>query len=282
VMLTAAAVGTGPVRYQWRFEGTNIAGATNSSFTMTNIGTAQHGVYSVMAIDNISTAISDDAFVFVLIRPGIVVPPQAQTVLEGSTAIFSCIATGGAPLYYRWISNNAQFIVTTTPLLVLSNVQVRSPALQFRVVVTNAAGATTASQSPNVPLTVLSDFDRDGMADRWEAQYGFTTNDAANATLDLDGDTMINRAEYIAGTDPTNQLSLLNVLFSATNTTELNFIAQSNISYTVQWQTNPTLTDWLRLTNINAQPSVRTIQVETATDPASPQRYFRVVTPQQP
>jgi len=278
VTLTCAAIGTGPVRYQWRFEGTNLPNATNASYTMTNISPAQHGVYSVMVLDNISTALSDDAFVFVLIRPGIVVPPAPQTVLEGATAIFSCVATGGPPLYYRWISNNAQFVVTTTPYLYLSNVQVRTPPLQFRVVVTNVAGSTSAAQSTNVPLIVLSDFDRDGMADRWEEQYGFSTNDASNATLDLDGDTMINREEYVAGTDPTNALSLLNVVFSATNATELNFVAQSNISYTVQWQTNPTAAPWLRLTNITAQPAVRMIQVETA-DPQWPQRYLRVVTP---
>jgi hypothetical protein len=215
----------------------------------------------------------------VLIKPGIVVPPAAITTLQGRTAIFSCIATGGAPLFYRWISNNAAFVVTSEPFLVLTNVQPRSPATLIRVVVTNIAGATTAINSPNVTLTVLADNDRDGMADIWEAQYGFNTNNVADATLDPDGDRMSNQDEYIAGTNPTNSLSLLQVVFSATNATELNFIAQSNISYTVQWQTNPVATPWNRLTNIVAQPEVRIIQVPTGNTPASPEKYFRVVTP---
>jgi hypothetical protein len=211
-----------------------------------------------------------------------VVAPLPQTVLEGRTATFSCIATGGPPLFYRWISNNAQFIVTTQSFLVLSNVQVRVPPVNFRVIVTNVAGSTINSASTNVPLTVLSDFDRDGMADIWESAYGFNTNSSADAVLDFDNDTMSNRDEYIAGTNPTDELSVLKVVFSATNATELNFIAQSNISYTVQWQTNPAVSPWNNLTNIAAQPFMREIQLETATQPASPQRYFRLVTPRMP
>jgi hypothetical protein len=279
VTLSATAVGNGSIRFQWRFEGTNIAGATNSTYTITSIGGEQSGNYSVLAIDDVSAAISSNAFVFVLIKPGIMVAPLPITTLQGRTAIFSCIATGGAPLFYRWISNNSAFVVTTEPFLVLTNVQPRTPPTLFRVVVTNIAGTTTAINSTNVTLLVLADNDRDGMADIWEAQYGFNTNSAADATLDLDGDRMNNQDEYIAGTNPTNNLSLLQVVFSATNTAELNFIAQSNISYTVQWQTNPVAAPWNRLTNILAQPGVRTIQVPTGNTPASPEKYFRVVTP---
>ena len=63
---------------------------------------------------------------------------------------------------------------------------------------------------------------------------GFSTNNAADASQDLDGDGMSNVAEYIAGTDPTNPLSLLNIVFSATNSSVLQFVAQSNITYSVQ------------------------------------------------
>jgi hypothetical protein len=167
VTLSSAAAGTGPVRYQWRFEGNNILNATNATYTMSNISTSQHGIYSVMAIDDISTAVSSNAFVFILIRPGIIVAPLPQTVLEGSTVTFSCLATGSPPLFYRWISNNAGFVVTTTPFLVLTNVPVRVPPTLFRVIVTNVAGSTTAQASTNVALTVLADFDRDGMATEW-------------------------------------------------------------------------------------------------------------------
>jgi hypothetical protein len=126
---------------------------------------------------------------------------------------------------------------------------------------------------------MLADFDGDGMADAWEAQYGFNTNNAADALLDFDGDGMSNRDEYIAGTNPTDALSVLKVVFAATNATELNFTAQSNISYTVQWRANLNAPAWSNLTSITAQSLVRTVSVNTATAPPSSQRYFRVVTP---
>ncbi len=277
--LTSLAVGSGVVRYQWRFEGTNIPNATNTSLTLSNISTAQHGNYSVVAIDNVSTAISSNAFVFVLVKPGIIVAPLPQTVLQGGTAIFSCVATGQPPLFYRWLSNNALYLVSTSSVLVLTNVQPRTPAAVFRVIVTNTAGSTTASASTNVALTVLPDFDRDGMADAWEFQYGFNTNNVGDALLDFDGDHVINRDEYVSGTIPTNELSYLKVIISETNATELNFIAQSNISYTVQWQGSLGASGWNHFTNIPALPLVRTIVVNMGAAPASPLRFFRVVTP---
>jgi hypothetical protein len=270
------------VRYQWRFEGENIPNATNATYNLTDASLDQHGTYSVVAIDSISSTISSNAFIFVLVRPGVVVAPLPQTVLQGGIATFSCLATGAPPLFYRWLSNNAQFVVTSTPYLVLSNSPLRVPPATFRVIVTNLAGSTSSQASTNVQLIVLADFDRDGAGDAWEAQYGFNTNNAADALLDLDGDGMNNRSEYVAGTDPTNALSLLKVVFSATNTAELNFIAQSNISYTVQWQTNATGAGWYNLTNIAPEPELRTIVLDTALAPPSPERYFRVITPRVP
>lgn len=58
------------------------------------------------------------------------------------------------------------------------------------------------------PMT--NDTDGDGMTDGWEVQYGFqvATNDAAS---DSDGDGMSNWGEYIAGTNPTNTESRLQI-----------------------------------------------------------------------
>jgi hypothetical protein len=166
-------------------------------------------------------------------------------------------------------------------MLVLTNVQANG---MIRVAVTNV-GTPSPAYSPgpfsgsNVQLIMLADFDADGVADAWEMQYGFSTNNAADALLDFDGDGMINRDEYIAGTNPTNALSVLKVVFSAASTVELNFTAQADVSYTVQWNTNLTAPVWSNLTSITSQSLVRTVLVDTATAPPSPERYYRVVTP---
>jgi hypothetical protein len=277
VTLQAAALGNGPLRYQWRFEGTNLAGATNASLSFTNAQLVTHGNYSVLVTDDISLATSTNAFVFVLIRPGITSHPLAQTVLQGGTARFSVIATGAPPFYYRWLRNGALWASNNFPDLVITNCQSNGT---FRVTVGNLAGTAGSLPSGGVPLTVLRDFDGDGMADNWETNYpGFSTNTAADAMLDFDGDGMINRDEFLAGTNPTDALSLLKIILSTTNATTLQFVAQTNIGYTVQGRTNLTVGSWLNLSNIAAQSQVRTVEWNTVSPPGTPDRFYRVVTP---
>jgi hypothetical protein len=45
---TVTATGTGPLLYQWRFNGNTIAGATNSSFARSNVQYTNGGLYSVV------------------------------------------------------------------------------------------------------------------------------------------------------------------------------------------------------------------------------------------
>jgi hypothetical protein len=276
VTLSAFAAGNGTVRYQWQFEGTNIPNATNASYSFSNASLTNHGNYSVVAIDDVSTAVSSNAFIFVLIRPGYVQQPQAITVLQGQTAIFSVVVTGAPPIWYRWIRGGTPYVTSSVPVLVLTNNQA---SVSIRVAVTNVATGPGGINSSTVQLIVLPDNDGDGMADSWEVLYGMNTNNAADALLDFDGDGMINRDEYIAGTDPTNALSLLKLVLTATNSAMLQFIAQSNTSYTVQYRTNLTSAAWSNLTSVSAQTFLSTVQVNVPKPPPEPARFYRIVTP---
>ena len=287
VTIHSLALGNGPVRYQWSFEGTNILGATNASYSFTNASlTEHHGTYSVSAEDDFHTAIGSNAFVFVMVKPGIVKHITAQTVLQGGTATFTLIATGAPPMWYRWVRSSGSLpgATTSVPVLVITNVQASGTV---RVAVTNVASTTgTPSPGPNlansVSLTMLPDADQDGMADAWEVQFGFSSSNALDALLDFDGDGMNNQDEYVAGTNPTNALSLLKILLTATNANQLHFVAQSNISYSLQWRTNLSSASWTNLTSITAQPLVRTVQVDAASGPPAPEKFIRIVTPATP
>ena len=46
--LTVIANGTGPFSYQWRLNGTNVAGATSDTLTLTNVSALQAGHYTVV------------------------------------------------------------------------------------------------------------------------------------------------------------------------------------------------------------------------------------------
>jgi beta-galactosidase len=56
-----AVRGTPPFDYQWRFNGINIAGATNASLLLSNVTPADAGVYSVVASNAFGTVTSSDA-----------------------------------------------------------------------------------------------------------------------------------------------------------------------------------------------------------------------------
>jgi hypothetical protein len=66
---TVTANGTPPFTYQWRFNTTNIAGATGSSFTRNNAQHTNAGLYSVTVANPAGTAISQSAEL--IVRPEI-------------------------------------------------------------------------------------------------------------------------------------------------------------------------------------------------------------------
>src|SRR5206468_4252865 len=53
--------GTAPTTYQWRFNGTNIAGATGSSLGLANVQLTNAGNYSVVLSNSAGTVTSSNA-----------------------------------------------------------------------------------------------------------------------------------------------------------------------------------------------------------------------------
>jgi hypothetical protein len=291
------AIGTGLLRYQWRHDGTNIvranvAGATTATLLLTNAQLSDNGSYDVVVTDDIRSVVSQAAQLGVLAKPVLTRQPRSQVRLEGESVSFTVEVTGMVPMGFRWrrqgatLTNFQGSIVNglTNSTLTLTNLQVTNGG-GYTVVITNLAGQ--APTSSNAVLTVLADFDRDGMADVWEVAYGFQTNLAADASLDFDGDTMSNRAEYIAGTDPTNALSYLKIAtiaadLAASNAVRLVFLAVSNRTYTILCSDPAAADTWNRVADTPAATTNRVVEVLDAPPAGTPGRYYRLVTPQVP
>ena len=71
VALSAVAIGTAPLGYQWRYNGTNlinggsVSGANTATLTLVNAQPSQSGLYSVLVSNTAGTALSADARVLV-------------------------------------------------------------------------------------------------------------------------------------------------------------------------------------------------------------------------
>jgi hypothetical protein len=285
VIFTVLASSTTPIRYQWRFNGTDMAGATNRSFTVANVQLRDEGVYDAALTDAAGTIFSAPAYLQPLITPVVVRQPASQSVAVGGPVTFSVAVSGHPkPFTYEWrrvsfgVFTNVtaatnSFYTFTAPTVVTSQT--------YRVIIKNLANNQPGVPSINATLSVLLDSDHDGLPDVWEAVYGFATNDLADAALDFDGDGMANWQEYVAGTDPTNALSYLKMdLLTTSGGATLSFDTVSNRTYTVHYTDALGIGQWSKLVDVPARTNNST---ESVFDLGYTNgRYYRLVTPRQP
>jgi hypothetical protein len=85
VVLRVTAAGTGPLGYQWLFNGTAINGATNSTYTINNFLPGNAGTYSVL-VQNTSGSMVSSPAVLTLI-------PVLQIGPAGSTVVLSWLGS---------------------------------------------------------------------------------------------------------------------------------------------------------------------------------------------
>lgn len=144
---------------------------------------------------------------------------------------------------------------------------------------------SSASQAKQtIPMTQLystmsdatTDENADGIPDEWEIANFGGTNILAEA--DEDGDGMSNYAEYIAGTDPTNRSSALDLDIAApssgTNGFVLSWPSASNRLYSVKYATNLLV----GFTGFDVQhlPATPPVNVHTITVERTEGIYYRI------
>ncbi len=153
VLFRVTASGLAPLSYQWRFNGTNIAGANSTNYTRLNAQTNNAGSYSVVVTNSVGVITSLNAVLTLNSGPGILSQPQSQLVLAGQTATFSVTAGGTPPLGYQWRLNGTNLPDATNTSCVVTSAQFFSMG-SYSVVVTNHLGA---SPSTNAMLVVAQE-----------------------------------------------------------------------------------------------------------------------------
>jgi hypothetical protein len=142
--------------YQWLFYGSNISGATASSYTRVNVQPGDAGNYSVLVTNATGGVTSSNAVLTVLLPPVITNEPVGTTVPLGSSASFSVLAGGTAPLAYQWQFNGSNISGATASSYTRPNVQ-HADGGNYSVRVANAGGQTNSSDAPlTVPLAACA------------------------------------------------------------------------------------------------------------------------------
>ena len=142
--------GETPFQYQWLFNGSNIANATNRIFALSNVSTNNGGNYQVIVANPIGVQTSQVATLTVVVPPAITTQPTNLIALAGQTVSFNVTATG-MPLFYQW-HTSSNLPTATNATLTLNSVTTNNSGTYY-VTVTNIGGSVASS---NVTLAVYA------------------------------------------------------------------------------------------------------------------------------
>jgi hypothetical protein len=143
---SVSATGTPAPTFQWRKNGTSIAGANSSRFSVNGATSADAGSYDVVVANVAGSRTSNSATLTVnapvVGAPVITQLPVGQTVTVGTSVTLAVTATGTA-LTYQWRRDGESLANATGATLVLTGATAVSGS--YSVIVTNSAGAVSSS-----------------------------------------------------------------------------------------------------------------------------------------
>ena len=98
---SVVASGVPAPTYQWRRDGTPIAGATGATYSISNVAASHAGTYSVVVSNAAGSVTSAGAGLSVTEAVSIVSQPASQSIAKNTTATLSVTASGTG-LSYQW------------------------------------------------------------------------------------------------------------------------------------------------------------------------------------
>lgn len=197
-----------PLAYQWRKNGVNVPGMTNSGLVLTNVVAGQSGNYDVLAMNSGGFATSAIAVITITgVPPAFVQNPLGTSVVSGETLTLSSLANGTDPVSYQWHANGMPIPGQAARTLVASDVSAAAAGAYF-VVASNAYGQATSAIA-NVTVLLPPQYTL-GLSNRVEAAgSGVVLRVAARGAAPMTYTWFHNGLMCQTGSE--NTLALLNV-----------------------------------------------------------------------
>jgi len=165
---SVTATGSAPLSYQWSLNRAALAGATDSSFTLTNVQFGDAGNYSVQVTNVAGSTVSSNAPLVVNLPPTVSIsaPTNGSVLLAPASVTLLADATDDLAVVQVefWSGSNSLGTVTNAPWYVL---QTNLPAggYDYTAVAVDALGlaststvctVTVLSQPPTTALTLVT------------------------------------------------------------------------------------------------------------------------------
>lgn len=207
------AVGSGPLSYQWFFNGravtnsSRVSGATNAALYISNAQFTDTGTYALIVSNIFGSVRSGGATLTVTSAPVVLSAPTNQTLLAGADITLSVDVTGSPPLGYQWMFDGSPISGARTPSLSLTNVQSGQSGV-YSLVISNAYGVITnnvlISVADSAPYILIQPTNRTAMLGG-----SVRVSVTARGTLPLTYQWIWNGTEIPGATDATLTLTSL-------------------------------------------------------------------------
>jgi hypothetical protein len=141
-------LGSGPLTYQWFFNGTNaIAGANASSYTIPLVLVNNAGTYSLLVSNSFSGASTRAALLTVSSTPVVITTqPTNQIVAEGDPATLSVVVTGTPVIQYQWFLGGSPIAGATNAVYTIPACYPTNAGV-YQVTISNPASTTNSAQA---------------------------------------------------------------------------------------------------------------------------------------
>lgn len=259
------AIGTGPLAYQWRFNGVSLAGQTNASLTLLNVQSAQAGAYSVMVSNSVAVVTSTPPAALAVGNSDLDVDglPDAWEIANGLDPFNPTDASLDSD--GDRMSNQAEYLAGTDPM---------DPQSVLRIASLTFGRAAVISFNAEAGASYSVDYTDALGTSPWTLLAGLSPVGSPQTRRVADPIVLSSRFYRLSSPQP--PITPLRIdSFGVGPAVVLTFSAVSNRTYAVEFTDAPGSGPWNRLLNIPSQPVTRPV---TVADPAtSPARIYRLL-----